>query len=81
MNQTIELPQSLIKRLDKVTAGTRTNSTAIIKDAVKQRVAYEEYKRREIEAGLADLDAGRIFGKEEFEAQLAQARNEHKKAA
>jgi len=81
MNQTITLPQSMMKRLEKVTAGTRTSPEKIIKDAVKQRIEYEEYKRREIEAGLADIEAGLLFGKEEFEAQLAKARNERKKAA
>jgi predicted transcriptional regulator len=81
MNHAIDLPQSLLKRLEKVTEGTRSTPVSIIKDAVKQRVAYEEYKRREIEAGLADIKAGRVYGKDEFQTQLAKARNERKKAA
>lgn len=42
MNQTITLPQSMVKRLKKVTAGTRTSPEKIIKAAVKQRIEYEE---------------------------------------
>ena len=81
MNATITLPQSMLKRLDKVTEGTRTKPETIIKQAIADRIAYEEYKRREIEAGLADIAAGRVYGKEEFQAQLQKARNERKKAA
>jgi predicted transcriptional regulator len=70
MNQTITLPQSMMKRLEKVTAGTRASPEKIIKDAVKQRIEYEEYKRREIEAGLADIEAGRVHTSEEIKAML-----------
>lgn len=81
MNHAIDLPQSLIERLNKVTEGTRTKPKTIIKQAVADRIEYEEYKRREIEAGLADIAAGRVYGKEEFQAQLQKARDERKKAA
>lgn len=70
MNQTITLPQSMMKRLEKVTAGTRMSPEKIIKDAVKQRIEYEEYKRREIEAGLADIEAGRVHTSDEIKTML-----------
>lgn len=70
MDHAIDIPQSLLKRLDKVTAGTRSTPASIIKDAIKQRVAYEEYKRREIEAGLADIAAGRVHSADEVKKML-----------
>jgi len=70
MNQSIDIPQSLPKRLAQVTKGTCTTPAALIKDAIKQRVAYEEYKRREIEAGMADIVAGRILSSEEVKKAL-----------
>jgi predicted transcriptional regulator len=70
MNHAIELPQSLLKRLEKVTAGTRTTPAAIVRDAVRQRVAYEEYKRKEIEAGLSDIAAGRVHSTEDVKKML-----------
>ena len=70
MNHVIDLPQSLLKRLEKVTQGTRSTPAKIIKEAVKQRVEYEEYKRREIEAGLADIEAGRVHSADEVKKML-----------
>lgn len=81
MNNTITLPQAMLKRLHKLSEGSRTTPEAIVKRAVTEHLKYEEYKRAEIEAGLADVKAGRVYGKDEFWAQLEKARNERKKAA
>lgn len=70
MTSSIALPQTLLKRLNKVTEGTRNKPETIIMDAIKQRVAYEEYKRREIEAGLADIAAGRVHSADEIKKML-----------
>jgi len=81
MNQTVELPQSLMKRLQKLTEGTRSTPESIIKDAVKQRVVYEEYKRKEIEAGLAELKAGKGIPHDEFMLRVGASKSARKKAA
>jgi predicted transcriptional regulator len=81
MNQTVELPQSLMRRLQKLTEGTRSTPESFIKDAVKQRVAYEEYKRKEIEAGLAELKAGKGIPHVEFMQRVGASKNARKKAA
>ena len=81
MNNTITLPQAMLKRLHKLSEGSRTTPEAIVKRAVTEHLKYEEYKRAEIEAGFADVKAGRVYGKDEFWAQLEKARNERKKAA
>jgi predicted transcriptional regulator len=81
MSSTITLPQTLIKRLEKISAGSRHTPEAFVKQAVKDRLDYEEWKRAQIEAGMADEKAGRMYGLEDFWAQLDKARNERKKAA
>lgn len=81
MNNTVTLPQTLIKRLEKVTAGSRRTPDAIIRQAVKNQLDYEEWFIRQVEAGMADEKAGRVYSKEEFLAQLDKARHERKKAA
>lgn len=65
MNQTITLPHSIMKRLEKVT-GTRRNPETLIKDAIKQRIEYEEWLMKEIEIGLDELAAGKGISHEKF---------------
>lgn len=70
MNHSIDLPQSLLKRLDKVTAGTRTSPASIVKQAVKDRLDYEEWLLEQVDAGLADVAAGRVHSAEEMKKIL-----------
>ena len=70
MNHAIDLPQSLLKRLGKVTEGTRTTPASFIKEAVKQRVEYEEWLLEQVDAGLADVEAGRVHSSEEVKKKL-----------
>lgn len=81
MQHTINLPQAMLKRLHKLSEGSRTTPEAIVKRAVTEHLKYEEYKRAEIEAGLVEVKAGRVYGKDEFWTQLAKVRDERKKAA
>jgi predicted transcriptional regulator len=80
MSHTVTLPQNLFKRLEKI-SGARNTPQAIIKQAVIDRVEYEEWLAEQVAAGVADEKAGRVYGKEEFWLQLDKARNERKKAA
>jgi predicted transcriptional regulator len=81
MNQAITLPQTVLKRLEKIAAGSRRTPQAIIKQAVIERIEYEEWFAAQVEAGMADEKAGRMCEKDEFCAQLDKARHERKKAA
>jgi predicted transcriptional regulator len=74
MNQTITLPQSMMKRLQKIT-GTRRNPETIIKDAIKQRIEYEEWVMKEIEIGLDELAAGEGISHEKFWDSVGLAKN------
>lgn len=81
MTSTIALPQPLIKRLEKIATSSKRTPASIVKQAVQERLDYEEWFIKQVEEGLADVKAGRVYGKEEFWAQLDKARNERKKAA
>lgn len=70
MSHTIELPQSLSNRLNKFTAGTRATPASIVKQAVKDRLDYEEWLLAEVDAGLADADAGRVHTADEVKKML-----------
>lgn len=81
MSNTVTLPQTLIKRLEKISEGSRHTPQSIIKQAITDRLEYEEWKLKQIDAGLADLKAGRVLSDEEFWKKIGQPKNERKKAA
>ncbi len=81
MNHPLTLPHSLLKRLEKVAAKSRHTPQALLKQAVTEKLDYEEWFAKQVAAGMADEKAGRVYGKQEFRAQLNKARNERKKAA
>ena len=78
---TITLPQTLIKRLEKISAGSRHTPESIVKQAIKNQLDYEEWKLDQIDAGLADLKAGRILSDEKFWKRINRQKNEREKAA
>lgn len=84
MNNTITLPQTIIKRLEKISAESRHTPQSIIKQAIADRLAYEEWKLKQIDAGLADIKAGRVISHEEMIARMERkivAAHGRKKAA
>ena len=84
MSNTITLPPSLFKRLEKISAGSRHTPQSIIKQAIADRLEYEEWKLEQIDAGLADIKAGRVISHEEMIARMDRkigAANARKKAA
>jgi predicted transcriptional regulator len=81
MNHPITLPQTLIKRLEKITANSRQTPQALIKQAITEKLDYEEWFAKQVVAGMADEKAGRVYGKQDFWEQLNKARNERKKTA
>lgn len=81
MSTTFTLPQTVVKRLEKLSESSKRTPSSIIKQAVQDRIEYEEWKAKKIRDGLADIKAGRVCGEDEFWVQLEKARNERKKAA
>lgn len=81
MSNTITLPQTLLKRLEKISEGSRHTPQSIIKQAIADRLEYEEWKLKQIDAGLADLKAGRVLSSEEVYKKLGMVKHGRKKAA
>lgn len=80
MSQTLNIPQSLLKRLDKISAESRTTPEAIIKSALADRLDYEEWLLERVETGMADVEAGRTYTREAMLKKLG-AGSGRKKAA
>lgn len=60
MSATVTLPQTLYNRLEKLAADSKRTPEAIVKQAVRQQIELEEWQLAQIDAGLADLEAGRV---------------------
>ncbi|MEQ1532297.1 MAG: hypothetical protein HOO97_07950 [Sideroxydans sp.] len=80
MNHAVDIPQSLLKRLDKI-ASPRLTKEAIVKQAIQDRLEYEEWKQKKVNASLKRVDSGHVVSKDEFWDQLAKIKNARKKAA
>lgn len=72
MSNTITLPQTIFKRLEKISASSRRTPEAIVKQAVKNQLDYEEWALKQIDAGLADIKAGRVISHEEMIARMGR---------
>ena len=81
MSNTVTLPQAIFKRLEKLSANSKRTPQAIIKQAVVERLEYEEWKLQQIDAGLADIKAGRVYSSDEVYKKLGLAKHGRKKAA
>ena len=53
----------------------------IIKQAITDRLEYEEWKLEQIDAGLADIKAGRVYTTDEAYKKLGVVNHGSKKAA
>lgn len=76
---TITLPPAILKRLEKISASSRRSPEAIVKQAITEKLEYEEWALRQIDAGLADIKAGKVVSHDEFLKTLEQARHERKR--
>ena len=55
---TITLNDAVFRRLEKV-SGARRNPEIIVRQAIKEKLEYEEWKLRQIEAGMKEISDGR----------------------
>lgn len=81
MNNTVTLPQSLIDRLEKIQVSSRLSPQYIIRQAIADRLEYEEWALEQIDAGLEDIKAGRVYSRDEAYKKLGMVKHERKKAA
>lgn len=77
MSANITLPSTLYSRLEKLAADSKRSPEAIVKHAVKQQIELEEWQLAQIDAGLADIEAGRVHSLDEAYEMLGMkdARN------
>lgn len=81
MENTVTLSPSVIKRLEKISSSSRLTPQAIISQAIDDRLDYEEWALEQIDAGLADIKAGRVFSRDEAYEMLGMVDHDRKKAA
>lgn len=81
MDRALTIPQSLLKRLDKVSTESRTTPEAILKSALVDRLDYEEWKLKQIDEGLVELKSGKGIPDAEFWARIGTLKDAGKKAA
>jgi len=81
MSNAITLPQTMLKRLEKISAVSRRTTGVIVKQAIAEKLDYEEWVIEQIDAGLADVKAGRVLSDEAFWQQLGNSGRGRKKAA
>jgi antitoxin ParD1/3/4 len=70
----VTLPKALKEHIDKrVTEGDFTSPSDYVRSLVRAERAYREKRAAllaDIDAGLADIEAGRVYGGEEVFAEL-----------
>lgn len=80
MPNTITLPQTIFKRLEKISSESRHTPQSIIKQAIADRLDYEEWLLARVDAGIADADAGRTYSREVMLKKLGIGRGRKKTA-
>lgn len=80
MQHTIAVPQAMLKRLHKISEESRTTPAAIVRRALAAQMEYEEWELKQIDAGLADIKAGRVMSDADFWKSLESPKR-GKKAA
>lgn len=70
MNHTITLPHATFKRLEKLSASSKISAASLVNQAVGDRLDYEEWLDKQVDAGIADIEAGRVHSSEEVRKRL-----------
>ena len=76
MNDNVKIPKALVKRINRVTAQVGVTPGALVKTALANQLDYEEWFLKAVDAGIADLDAGRTFSTCEVLGAIVKQRNE-----
>ncbi len=77
MTDTVHIPRTLAKRLEKVAAQSRRKPGDIVKSALKDQLDYEEWFLKEIDKGVAELDRGEAVSHGEAMATLDEILQKH----
>jgi predicted transcriptional regulator len=63
---TVPIPKALQKKLRRISEQTGQRPEQVVAAALEDRLQYEEWVLRRIDAGLSDLNAGRVLGAAEL---------------
>lgn len=80
MQNNIAVPQAMLKRLQKVSQESNTTAASIVKRALAVQLDYEEWELKQIDAGLADIKAGRVMSDADFWKSLESQKRGKKTA-
>lgn len=72
---TITLPQAEAERLAELAKREGATPEAVVEAAVRARLDDDAQWEAEVQAGLADLDAGRSLTLEDFEREMDEFMN------
>ena len=67
---TLELPKTLLNRLERFTAHTKATPAAVLKQALTNQLDHDEWLLAQVEKGLEDVAAGRVHSAESVKKML-----------
>ena len=79
MTNTVTLPQSIFKRLEKISASSKRSPASIVRQAVQDRLDYKEWFLKQVDAGLAELNTGKGISDETFWKKVGTIKNARQK--
>lgn len=68
----VDVPDETATALDQAAAAQHRDRNDLLKDALLQYLSVDQYQREEIEAGLRDLEEGRVVDHETVVARFEQ---------
>ena len=70
---TVTIPKTLQKKLRRISEETGQRPEQLVAAALEEKLRYEEWLLRRIDAGLSDLKAGWVFSTKELVSIVAVA--------
>ena len=67
---TVPIPKALQRKLRRISEQTGQRPEQVVAAALEDRLQYEEWVLRRIDAGLFDVKAGRVLGTAELVERL-----------
>ena len=67
---TVTIPKTLQKKLRRISKETGQRPEQLVTAALEEKLRYEEWLLRRIDAGLSDLKAGRVLSTKELVERL-----------
>jgi len=67
---TVTIPKTLQKKLRRISEETGQRPEQLVAAALEEKLRYEEWLLRRIDAGLSDLKAGRVLSTKELVERL-----------